>query len=91
MTTLDPDPFTVSLVQVATSLPMLIFVIPAGALADIVDRRRLLIATQLTVVVLAAGFGLSVEVLENVKTTLQGLDSRDVVSSHRMDQFADTN
>jgi MFS family permease len=61
MTTLDPDPFTVSLVQVATSLPMFIFAIPAGALADIVDRRRLLIAMQCTSVVLVAGFALLVE------------------------------
>lgn len=60
MTTLDPDPFTVSLVQVATSLPMFIFAIPAGALADIIDRRRLLITIQLAVVALVAGFALLV-------------------------------
>jgi MFS family permease len=60
MTTLDPDPFTVSLVQVATSLPMFIFAIPAGALADIVDRRRLLITIQFAVVALVAGFALLV-------------------------------
>ena len=33
----------VSLVQVATSLPMFLFAVPAGALADIVDKRRFLI------------------------------------------------
>src|ERR1700734_554721 len=43
MTSLDPNPFIVSMVQVANSLPMFLFAIPAGALADIVDRRRLLI------------------------------------------------
>ena len=37
----------VALVQVATTLPMLLLALPAGALADIVDRRRLLIAVQL--------------------------------------------
>src|ERR1700730_12020787 len=60
MTGLDPDPFIVSLVQVATSLPMFLFALAGGALADIVDRRRLLIAIQSTVAALGAGFGLLV-------------------------------
>src|SRR5262245_34136227 len=46
MTSLDPDPLVVSLVQVATTLPMFLFAIPAGALADIVDKRRLLIIAE---------------------------------------------
>jgi MFS family permease len=37
----------VALVQVAAMLPMLLFALPAGALADIMDRRRLLIGVQL--------------------------------------------
>ena len=60
MTGLDPDPLVVSLVQVATSLPMFVFALPAGALADIVDRRRLLIVEQAGVAVLVASFGLLV-------------------------------
>jgi Transmembrane secretion effector len=32
MTSLDPDPFVVSMVQVATSLPLFLFALPAGAL-----------------------------------------------------------
>jgi MFS family permease len=43
MTSLNPDPFIVAMVQVATSLPLFLFAMPAGALADIVDRRRFLI------------------------------------------------
>ena len=35
MTSLDPDPLMVSLVQVATSLPMFLFALAGGALADI--------------------------------------------------------
>src|SRR5260370_3959887 len=46
MTGLNPDAFVVSLVQVASSLPMSLFPLPAGALADIIDRRRLLIGVQ---------------------------------------------
>jgi len=60
MTSLDPNPFVVSLVQVATSLPMFVFALPAGALADIVDRRRLLVVTQVAVTALVAAFGLLV-------------------------------
>jgi MFS family permease len=46
MTSLNPDPFIVSLVQVATTLPMFLVAIPAGALADILDIRRFLIVTE---------------------------------------------
>jgi MFS family permease len=60
MTGLDPAPVSVSLVQVAASLPMFMFALPAGALADIVDRRRLLIVMQVAATVLVAGFGLVV-------------------------------
>jgi MFS family permease len=41
MTSLRPDPFEVALVQAATTLPMFLFSLPAGALADIIDRRLL--------------------------------------------------
>ena len=60
MTSLDPNPFIVSMVQVATSLPIFAFALPAGALADIVDRRKLLIVVQTAVTILVAGFGLLV-------------------------------
>ncbi|MBN9126091.1 MAG: MFS transporter, partial [Nitrosospira sp.] len=47
MTDLSPSPVMVSLVQAAGSLPLVMFALGAGALTDIVDRRRYLIATQL--------------------------------------------
>ena len=56
MTGLDPDPLIVSLVQVAASLPMFLIAIPAGALADIVDRRLFLIAGEAANTVIAAIF-----------------------------------
>jgi predicted MFS family arabinose efflux permease len=46
MTDLDPDPLIVSLVQAATTLPMFLFALPAGALADIFDKRRFLIVFE---------------------------------------------
>ena len=36
----------VPLVQTATALPVMLLALPAGVLADLVDRRRLLLATQ---------------------------------------------
>ena len=46
MTSLSSSPFMVALVEAADSIPMMLLAMPAGALADIVDRRRLLIAAQ---------------------------------------------
>ena len=54
MTTLSPDPLTVSLVQAATILPMFLLALPAGAIADIVDRRLFLILAQTWTMLAAA-------------------------------------
>src|SRR5476651_408011 len=56
MTSLNPDPFMVSMVQVANSLPMFLFAIPAGALADTVDRRRLLIFGESAILITSTAF-----------------------------------
>ena len=53
MTTLAPEPLMVALVQAATSLPIFMFALPAGALADLIDRRRLLLGLQVCAGVLA--------------------------------------
>ncbi|AZV79908.1 MFS transporter [Parasedimentitalea marina] len=47
MTTLDPEPAIVTLVQAATTLPVFCFALFAGALADRLDKRRLLITINL--------------------------------------------
>src|SRR5207245_8707235 len=57
MTLLTPSPLMVLLVQVATTLPLFLLALPAGALADILDRRRILLATQLWLFVPAALLG----------------------------------
>jgi MFS family permease len=46
MTTLAPSPLLVALMQTAETAPAFLLALPAGALADIVDRRRLLIVSQ---------------------------------------------
>ena len=56
MTNLDPDPLTVSLVQVANNLPMFLFAIPAGALVDMVDRRLFLIIGESAVTLTSTAF-----------------------------------
>lgn len=46
MTSLTASPALIALVQTAVSLPFFAVAIPAGALADVIDRRRLLLAAQ---------------------------------------------
>jgi len=57
MTSLSPSPLMVALIQTASSLPILLLALPAGALADIVDRRRLLLFSQGWMLVAAALLG----------------------------------
>jgi MFS family permease len=58
MTELAPSPLMVSLVQVAATLPVFIFSLPAGALSDLLDRRRLMIGTQAALMVIALAMAL---------------------------------
>src|SRR3954453_9476243 len=51
MSSLTPSPLIVSLLLTAESLPFFLFGLPAGALADIIDRRRLLIVSQLAMAI----------------------------------------
>src|SRR5205085_5389393 len=46
MASLSHSAILVALMQTASSLPMFLLSLPSGALADVVDRRRLLLATQ---------------------------------------------
>ncbi|HLZ41509.1 MAG TPA: MFS transporter [Candidatus Sulfotelmatobacter sp.] len=57
MTQLSTSPLMVSLVQAAAAVPVFLVVLPAGALADMVDRRRLLLFTQSWMIVAAAALG----------------------------------
>ena len=59
MTLLTPSPMVVALVQAATSLPVFLVALPAGALADVVDRRRLLLLTQGWMLLAAAALGVA--------------------------------
>lgn len=69
MTSLTPSPLMVALMQTATSLPVFLVGLPAGALADIADRRRLLLFWQGWMLVTAAALG----VLTSVGATTPSL------------------
>jgi MFS family permease len=58
MTQITDSPLMVSLVQGAATIPVFLVVLPAGALADMVDRRRLLLFTQGWMVLAAAALGI---------------------------------
>ncbi|HEY2970162.1 MAG TPA: MFS transporter [Casimicrobiaceae bacterium] len=58
MTSLSSSPAMVALVEAADSFPVMLLALPAGALADIVDRRRLLIAIQLYLMIVAGALGI---------------------------------
>ena len=58
MTQLTMSPLMVSLVQAASTLPVFLVILPAGALADMVDRRRLLLITQGWMVLAAGALGI---------------------------------
>lgn len=60
MTSLHGDALSVALVQVASSLPIFLFAIPAGALADILDKRRFLIVGETAYTLISAGFAVLV-------------------------------
>src|SRR5262245_43823069 len=58
MVSLTTSPMLVALVETAGSLPIVLLALPAGALADVVDRRRLLLITLSWMLVSAAAMGL---------------------------------
>ncbi|MBS1877527.1 MAG: MFS transporter [Acidobacteria bacterium] len=57
MATLSTSPRLIALVQTATTLPVFLLAVPAGAIADLADRRKLLLATQAWMLGAAAALG----------------------------------
>src|SRR5512141_1704771 len=57
MATLTPSALMVALVQTASTGPTLLFGLFAGALADIVDRRKLILITQIVLLLATASLG----------------------------------
>jgi MFS family permease len=59
MATLTPSALMVALVQSAAALPAVVLGLAAGTLADIVDRRRVLLAAQVLLLTATAALGLA--------------------------------
>jgi MFS family permease len=57
MTTMSMCPFRVSMVQAASVMPVFLVILPAGAIADMADRRKLLLITQSWMAFVAATLG----------------------------------
>lgn len=54
MTTITPEPGMVTLVQASTSLPIMLFAIVSGALADNFDKRRIMLGAQFFMLAMSA-------------------------------------
>src|ERR1700675_4515006 len=54
MVSLKAGPMYVALTQTASALPFFLFALPAGAIGDIVDRRKLILYTEFWMVGVAA-------------------------------------
>jgi MFS family permease len=59
MATLTPSALMVALVQTSSTAPALVFGLFAGTLADIVDRRRIIFATQLMLLIATGTLGIA--------------------------------
>jgi MFS family permease len=58
MTELAPSPIMVSLVQTAAQLPVFLLALPAGALADVIDRKRNLVLTNMFMLAVAGALAI---------------------------------
>ena len=54
MTTLTDSPGLIALVQASNTLPIMLFSLPSGALADSLDRRRIMLVAQSFMLVVSA-------------------------------------
>jgi len=54
MVSLNAGPMYVALTQTASALPFFVLALPAGAIGDIVDRRKLILYAELWMVIVAA-------------------------------------
>jgi MFS family permease len=60
MTSLNPDPVLVALVQAASTFPMFLLAVPAGALSDILDRRLFLLFGETSITITGTVFAVIV-------------------------------
>src|SRR5271167_3234132 len=54
MVSLNAGPMYVALIQTASALPFFVLALPAGAVGDILDRRRIILCTELWMIAVAS-------------------------------------
>src|ERR1700730_7101559 len=54
MTSLTDSPLYIALIQTAAALPFFLLALPAGTIGDIVDRRKLILGTEIWMFAMAA-------------------------------------
>src|SRR5437763_15596858 len=54
MVSLNAGPMYVALIQTASALPFFVLALPAGAVGDILDRRRIILGTETWMIVVAS-------------------------------------
>src|SRR5258708_18367074 len=69
MNTLTESPFLISLMTTVASLPFFLFTLPAGALADNVDRKKLVCAIDLWLAAIAVALA-SLALLQHLQRYL---------------------
>jgi MFS family permease len=69
MTDIAPSPIMVSLVQAAAQVPVFLLALPAGALADVMDRKRNLMLTNMFMLAVAGALAIAAA-LGHVDATL---------------------
>src|SRR5215469_2736299 len=60
MVSLKAGPMYVALTQTASALPFFVFALPAGALGDIIDRRKLILFAEIWMAVVAVVLAITV-------------------------------
>ncbi len=73
MATLTPSPLMVALVQTASTAPTLLFGLFAGTLADIIDRRRIILITLIVLLTAALILGVATVIGATGPVTLLAL------------------
>lgn len=53
MTTLTSSSIYVALIQTVSALPFFLLALPAGSIGDIVDRRKLILSTEIWMFIIA--------------------------------------
>src|ERR1700689_4611559 len=61
MTGLTRSAFLLGAVSAASSIPVLLLAVPAGTLGDLLDRRRLILASQVTMLIGAVALAVAAE------------------------------